>query len=132
MTMGWNIGLAELTNSKINNTTEGEKGQVDFSFLKKTPPTQDNVKTIRFGDEVIKMVKGGILEEPMALLFKWEHYLTTEGCLVRWKEKVTAKYIKNKGYSIGLGNDCVMNEQMSVHCLNRISRKMAINIFKYI
>ena len=131
MTMGWNIGLAELTNSDSNNAMEAKKSHgVDFSFQKKRPTTQGDVKSILFGDTVTNMIKNGNLEEPMALLFKWGYYLTMEGCSVRWTERATEKYISDKGYNIELGNDCVMEKQMSVHCLNRIGRKIAINSFQ--
>ena len=91
---------------------------VDFSFHKNRPTTQEDVKTILFGKKVTKMIKRGNFEELMALLFKWGYYLTMEECSVRWTERATAKYISNKGYNIELGNNCVMDKQMSVHCLN--------------
>ena len=43
---------------------------VDFSFQGKTPTTQDDVKEILFGEEVTKMMKGGNLSDPIALLYK--------------------------------------------------------------
>ena len=60
MTMGWNVGLTELTNSANNNAMEQKKGRVvDFSFQEKRPTTQGDIKTILFGDTVTKMIKCG-------------------------------------------------------------------------
>ena len=65
MTMGWNTGLA-----KLMKPEENIRGGVDFSFRGKTPTTQDDVKEILFGEEVTKMMKGGNLSDPIALLYK--------------------------------------------------------------
>ena len=125
MTMGWNTGLA-----KLMKPEENISGQVDFSFRGKTPTTQADIKEIIFGDEVTTMVKSGNLAEPMALLYKWGYYLMMEGCLLNWTSKATMEYIELMGYNVELENSCVMEKQMSIHCWNRIGRKMAINSFE--
>ena len=40
------------------------------------------------------------------------------------------EYINLMGYYIELGKNCIMEKQMSMHCWNRIGRKMAINSFQ--
>ena len=125
MTMGWNNGLERLMKAEENIS-----GQVDFSFRRKTPTTQADVKDILFGDVVTTMVKSGNLAEPMALLYKWGYYLTMEGCSLNWTSKATMDYIDLMGYNVELGNCCVMEKHMSIHSWNRIGRKMAINSFQ--
>ena len=65
MTAGWNEGLKELMNTDGADANEkgGDNRGVDFSFGKKTPWTQGDVKDILFGEEVTKMVKSGSLED---------------------------------------------------------------------
>ena len=101
-----------------------------FRFEEKTPTTQDDVKEILFGEEVTKMTKAGNLAEPMALLYKWGYYLTMEGCSLKWTSNATIEYIKIMGYNVKLGNNFVMDKQMTIHYWNRIGSKMAINNFQ--
>ena len=103
---------------------------VDFSFQGKTPTTQDDVKEILFGEEVTKMIKSENLAEPTALLYKWGCYLTMEDFSLSWTSNATIEYIERMGYNIDLGNNCVVEKQMTIHCWNCIGRKMAINSFQ--
>ena len=104
--MGWNKGLEALMNTEGADADEkgGDNRGVDFSFGKKMPFTQDDVKDILSGEQFTKMVKSGLLEEPIALVYKWGYYLTMEGSSSKWAIKATADFIGEKrGTTSSLG-----------------------------
>ncbi len=127
----YNDALREIT-SVAHSTAANSTGTYPYDcfLLGRRPTTQGDAKGILSSDEVVKRVRGGDYEEPMAALYAWCYYLSREGCNKKWASGATESYIEKRGWPVQVGFHTIAGGKVTTNAMERKGKKAATNAFQ--
>ena len=127
----YNDALREIT-SVAHSTAANSTGTYPYDcfLLGRRPTTQGDAKGILSSDEVVKRVRGGDYEEPMAALYAWCYYLSREGCNKKWASGATESYIKKRDWQVQVGFHTISGGKITTNAMERKGKKAATNAFQ--